>query len=151
MSDANPELKAFIERLRDEFNQTLDALIDLPQDYLDEPCGHGCARGGSVRDLLVHNIFHERQHTGQVWSIRDQLDILQGWNRQDLPMLLADYTTSRAQLIASLFGLTDAQLDIKPPDGGWTVRETLEHVLYWDRDSIDALQAEFKEAGQTES
>lgn len=61
-------------------------------------------------------------------------------------MLLADYTTARAQLIASLFGLTDEQLDAKPPDGGWTVRETLEHVLYWDRNSVDTLQAEFEQA-----
>jgi uncharacterized damage-inducible protein DinB len=150
MENQNPQLKAFIERLREEFNQTLDALIDLPQDYLNAPCGHACARGGSVRDLLVHNIFHERQHTGQVWSIRDQLEILQGWDRQDLPMLLADYTTARTQLIASLFGLRDAQLNIKPPDGGWSVRETLEHVLYWDRDSIDTLQTEFERVGQKE-
>jgi uncharacterized damage-inducible protein DinB len=150
MENQNPQLKAFIERLREEVNQTLDALIDLPQDYLNAPCGHACARGGSVRDLLVHNIFHERQHTGQVWSIRDQLEILQGWDRQDLPMLLDDYTMARAQLIASLFGLRDAQLDIKPPDGGWTVRETLEHVLYWDRDSIDTLQTELAGVGQKE-
>ncbi len=146
MATQNPELKSYIDRLRDEFNQTLDALLELPQAHLDADCGHGCARGGSARDLLVHNIFHEKQHTGQVWSIRDQLNILQGWNRQDLPMLLADYTTARAQLIASLFGLTDEQLDAKPPDGGWTVRETLEHVLYWDRNSIDTLQAEFEQS-----
>jgi uncharacterized damage-inducible protein DinB len=57
---------------------------------------------------------------------------------------------ARAQLIASLFGLRDAQLDIKPPDGGWTVRETLEHVLYWDRDSIDTLQTELAGVGQKE-
>jgi len=28
------------------------------------------------------------------------------------------------------------------------VRETLEHVLYWDRDSIDTLQTEFERVGQ---
>ncbi len=146
MSVENPELKTFIKRLQDSFNDTLNALIDLPSEYLQEPCGHGCARGGSGRDLLVHNIFHEKQHTGQIWSIRDQLRILQGWGNQDLPLLLADYYTSRAQLIGSLFGLTDEQLDAKPPDGGWTARETLEHVLDCDRGSIDTLHAEFKQA-----
>ena len=110
----------------------------------------GDSRGGSARDLLVHNIFHEKQHTGQIWSIRDQLNILQGWDNQALPLLLADYYTARAQLIASLFGLTDEQLDTKPPDNGWTARETLEHVLYWDRNSIDTLVEEFKQSvGQT--
>ncbi len=151
MGTENTELKAFIRQLQDSFNETLDKLIDLPQERLEEACGHGCARGGSGRDLLVHNIFHEKQHTGQIWSIRDQLQILQGWDKQDLPMLLADYYTARAQLIASLFGLTDDQLDIQPPDKGWTVRETLTHVLFWDRDSIDMLDAEYQEASSSAS
>ena len=143
MASANDDVKATIRRLQDSFNETLNVLYDLPQDYLQQPCGHGCARGGTARDLLVHNIFHEKQHTGQVWSVRDQLHLLQGWGNQDLPALLADYYTSRAQLIAALFGLTDAQLDAKPTDGGWTIRETVEHVIHWDRDSMNTLQAEF--------
>jgi aryl-alcohol dehydrogenase-like predicted oxidoreductase len=138
------DVKAMIKRLQDSFNETLNVLYDLPQDYLRQPCAHGCARGGTARDLLVHNIFHEKQHTGQVWSVRDQLRLLQGWAGQDLPALLADYYTSRAQLIAALFGLADDQLDAKPKDGGWSIRETIEHVLYADRDSIDALHAEFQ-------
>jgi uncharacterized damage-inducible protein DinB len=97
----------------------------------------------------VHNIFHEKQHTGQVWSLRDQLRLLPGRGNQDLPALLADYYTSRAQLIAALFGLADDQLDAKPEAGGWTIRETVEHVLYWDRDSIDALHAEFRRTAGT--
>jgi len=135
------DVKTLIKRLQDSFNETLGVLYDLPPDRLQQPCGHGCARGGTARDLLVHNIFHEKQHTGQVWSVRDQLRALPGWNNQDLPALLADYYTSRAQLIAALFGLADQQLDAKPEDGGWTIRETVEHVLYWDRNSIDTLRS----------
>ncbi len=135
------EVKAIIKRLQESFNETLGVLYDLPADRFQEPCGHGCARGGTARDLLVHNIFHEKQHTGQVWSVRDQLQALPGWNNQDLPALLADYYTSRAQLIGALFGLADQQLDAKPEDGGWTIRETVEHVLYWDRNSIDSLRS----------
>ena len=83
------DVKAIIRRLQDSFNETLEVLYDLPQDYLQQPCGHGCARGGTARDLLIHNIFHEKQHTGQVWSVRDQLQLLPGWGNQDLPALLA--------------------------------------------------------------
>jgi uncharacterized damage-inducible protein DinB len=136
------DVKTMIKRLQDSFNETLSVLYDLPQEYLQQPCAHGCARGGTARDLLVHNIFHEKQHTGQVWNVRDQLRLLQGWGNQDLPALLADYYTSRAQLVAALFGLADDQLDAKPKDGGWSIRETIDHVLYWDRNSIDTLQAE---------
>ena len=146
MADTNVDVKAIIRQLQASFNQTLDVLFDLPQEYLRQPCAHGCARGGTARDLLVHNIFHEKQHTGQVWSVRDQLRLLPGWGTHDLPTLLAEYYTARAQLIAALFGLTDQDLDAKPKDDGWTVRQTVEHVLYWDRDSIDALAAEYLNA-----
>jgi uncharacterized damage-inducible protein DinB len=146
MALKNDDVKAMIKRLQDSFNETMSVLYDLPQDYLEQPCAHGCARGGTARDLLVHNTFHEKQHTGQVWSVRDQLRLLQGWGNQDLPTLLADYYTSRAQLVAALFGLDDDQLDAKPKDGGWSIRETIDHVLYWDRNSIDTLQAEFQQS-----
>jgi len=33
---------------------------------------------GRVRRLLVHNIFQQKRHTGQVWNIRDELRLLQG-------------------------------------------------------------------------
>ena len=140
------DVKTLIKRLQDSFNETMSVLYDLPQEYLQQPCAHGCARGGTARDLLVHNIFHEKQHTGQVWSVRDQLRLLQGWGNQDLATLLADYYTSRAHLVAALFGLADDQLDAKPEDGGWSIRETVDHVLYWDRNSIDTLQAEFQQS-----
>ena len=57
MGAQNPDLKTFIKRLQDSFNETLNALIDLPQDYLSRPCGHGCARGGSARDLGATGLF----------------------------------------------------------------------------------------------
>src|SRR5262245_48864769 len=151
MATTTVDVKAMIKRLQNSFNETLNVLYDLPQDYLQQPCAHVCARGGTARDLLVHNIVHEKQHTGQVWSVRDQLRRLPGLNNQDLPTLLADYYTSRAQLIAALFGLADDQLDAKPEDGGWSIRETVDHVLDWDRNSIDTLQAEFRHATGTPS
>lgn len=107
-----------IQQLQNAFNETLDALYNLPEEYLHENCGHACARGGSARDLVVHNIFHEKQHTGQVWNIRDELRLLQGSGNTSVFPLLVDYYLSRAQLISSLFGLTDEQ----PPEGGWSVR-----------------------------
>lgn len=149
MATKTDDVKAMIKRLQDSFDETLHALYDVPPAALQQPCAHGCARGGTARDLLVHNIFHEKQHTGQVWSVRDQLRLLPGWGSQDLPTLLADYYTSRAQLIAALFGLADDQLDAKPPDGGWSIRETIDHVLYWDRDSIDMLKDEVQQAAGT--
>ena len=143
MTSSNARVRALIREFQDEFNETLDALYDLPQEYLQQACAHQCARGGSARDLLVHNIFHERQHTGQVWSIRDQLRLLQGWSGADLYQLLVEYYMAREELIASLFGITHDQLDAMPPAGGWSARQTLDHVLSGDRSSISALRDEY--------
>src|SRR5437899_11726931 len=93
-----------IRQLQEAFNDTLDTLYDLPEDYLQQACGHACACGGSARDLLVRNIFHEKQHTGQVWNIRDELRLLQGWGSASLYPLLTDYYLSRAQLAVRLDG-----------------------------------------------
>jgi MFS family permease len=148
MTTSNTDVKALIRELQSEFDETMGIQYDLPQDYLQQPCGHQCARGGSARDLLVHNIFYEKQHTGQVWSIRDQLRLLQGWGNADLSQLLVEYYLARAQLITSLFGLTDDQLELSPPGGGWTVRQTIDHVLSADRSSISALGDEAVSSGQ---
>jgi len=91
----------------------------------------------------VHNIFHEKQHTGQVWNIRDELRLLQGWDNAALYPLLVDYYLSRAQLISSPFGLTDDQLDAPPPESGWLdpllVRLEADHLL---RDPLDHIRRE---------
>ena len=144
MTEPNSAVRAIIRQLQDAFNETLDTLYDLPEEYLQQPCGHACARGGAARDLLVHNIFHEKQHTGQVWNIRDELQLLQGWGNTSLYPLLVDYYLSRAQLISALFGLTDDQLDAPPPTAGWTVRQTIEHALGSERRSVSALREEYK-------
>src|SRR5437588_5347805 len=79
VNERNTAVRSMIQQLQAAFDETLDVLYELPEDYLQQACGHTCARGGSARDLLVHNIFHEKQHTGQVWNIRDELRLLQGW------------------------------------------------------------------------
>ena len=127
MSEANAAVKALIRELQNEFNETLGLLYDLPQDHLRQPCGHQSARGGSARDLLVHNIFHEKQHTGQVWSIRDQLRLLQGWGNADLHQLLVDYYVARAQLIARSLALltTNSMLCLRQVAGASDRRSTM--------------------------
>ena len=151
MNEPSTAVRAMIQQLQEAFNETLNVLYDLPEEYLQQPCGHACARGGSTRDLLVHNIFHEKQHTGQVWNIRDELRLLQGWGNASLYPLLVDYYLARAQLISSLFGLSDEQLDIVPPQGGCSARQTIEHALGSERRSISALGDEYAESARVAS
>jgi uncharacterized damage-inducible protein DinB len=136
------EVHDLVRRLEDSMRESFDKIEALPEEYIDQPCRHGCARGGSVWHLLTHNIEHERMHTGQVIGVRDAMNRLQ---QDKKSRLLAELYVSRAMLIASLLGLEDADLDRAPKEGEWSVRQAVEHVLFWDRDSIDDLEAQFVE------
>ena len=131
-----------VRRLEDSMRESFDKIQEIPEEYLDHPCRHGCARGRNVWDLLTHNIEHERLHTGQIIGVRDAMDRLQQDRKSKL---LAELYVARATLIASLLGLDDSELDTAPKEGDFSVQEAVEHVLYWDRDSIDDLTAQHAE------
>ena len=133
------EVKDLIKRLQVSINETLDRLYELSDEQLDNPCSHGCAMGGGVRGLLVHNIEHERMHLGQVSHIRFQIKEMQGRYGHHL---LAEWLRERTALTALLIGLPDEALDLTYQDGEWSIKETVEHVLYWEKDSVDHLVQE---------
>jgi uncharacterized damage-inducible protein DinB len=122
--------------LQDSLAQTLGVLGALSDAELDQHSDHPCAMGGTVRDLLTHNIDHERMHTGQVFSARYSQRKMQ---KSEVDRLLAETLKARTELIASLIGLPDDALDARTPDDQWTVREMIEHTIYWERHSIDEL------------
>jgi uncharacterized damage-inducible protein DinB len=115
---------------------TVERLSALDDAALDSPSGHPCAMGGTLRKLLVHNVAHDRMHLGQIHGKRYELDVLQ---ESELARLLAENLVARAEIIASLIDLPDDALDRRPVDGATetTIREVVEHVLYWEKDSVD--------------
>lgn len=137
------EVMTLIQALVDHMTDSLERLADLADEDLDEPCGHPCATGGTVRSLLTHNIDHERMHLGQVYNIRYETRMMQNG---EVARLLAEWLRDRALLISSLSGLTDKDLDRRHAAGEYTIRDTIEHVLYWEKDSVDGLLAERAEA-----
>lgn len=130
------QVNALIEKLQTSLAETLDILARLSDAELDDPSDHPCAMGGTVRDLLTHNIDHERMHVGQVYSARYSLRQMQ---KSETDRLMAETLRARTDLIASLIGLPDSALDARTPDDQWTVREMIEHTIYWERHSIDDL------------
>jgi hypothetical protein len=46
--------------------------------------------------------------------------------------LIAQYTDCLAQLRAALDGLTEADLDLAPLEGGWTIRQIVHHIVDGD-------------------
>ena len=137
------EVTTLIQALVDRIGDSLERLATLSDDDLDEPCGHPCATAGTVRSLLTHNIDHERMHVGQVYNIRYEARMMQN---AETARLLAEWLRDRALLISSLYGLSDEDLDCRHAEGEYSIRETIEHVLYWEKDSVDGLLAERAEA-----
>jgi hypothetical protein len=132
------QVDRLVEMLLASLNETLAVLAHLSDAELDELSQHPCAMGGSLRDLLNHNIDHEQMHAGQFYSLRYGLKKMQ---KGQVDRLMAETLRARANLVAALIGLDDRDLDTRAPDDDWTIRQVVEHTLYWERHSIDDLAA----------
>ena len=71
------QVNTLVEMLLDSLGETLGVLAHLSDAELDDLSDHPCAMGGSLRDLLNHNIDHEYMHAGQVYSLRYSLRKMQ--------------------------------------------------------------------------
>jgi rSAM/selenodomain-associated transferase 1 len=142
------DVTVLIRTLSDRIIEVIEQLSTLTDAELDAPCAHPCATAGTVRSLLTHNIDHERMHVGQVYNVRYEAKMMQNG---ETARLLAEWLRDRALLISSLYGLSVDDLDRRHGEGEYSIRETIEHVLYWEKDSVDGLLAERAAAHATEA
>jgi len=125
-----------MQMLISSLSETLGVLAHLSDAELDDLSDHPCAMGGTERDLLAHNIDHEQMHAGHIYSMRYSMRKMQ---KGQVDRLMAETIRARANLIAALIGMDDLDLDREIPEDDWTVRQIVEHTLYWERHSIDDL------------
>jgi len=125
-----------VQMLFASLTETLGVLEHLSDAELDDLSEHPCAMGGTERDLLTHNIDHEQMHAGQIYSLRYSMKKMQ---KGQVDRLMAETMKARANLISALMGMDDLDLDKHVPDDDWTIRQIVEHILYWERHSIDDL------------
>jgi hypothetical protein len=125
------EVHELIARLQTQMNRAVEVFSTRDGK---EPSDHGCAMGGNLNDLLAHNADHERMHAGQIADRRYTLGRLQ---RDPRHRYLAEWYRERASLIALLLDLPDEALDAVTGESETTIRQIVEHVLYWDRDSVE--------------
>lgn len=132
------EVRTLIRALQDAMNETLDALAGLTDEQLDAACSHPCGRGPgdatSIWHLLANDIDHEKIHAGQILSIRHDLRVMQTQPAR----LLGEWLAERAALIGALIGLPEEALDRRPKPEEWSIRDVVDHTLYWERDSLAA-------------
>ena len=118
-----------------QLTETVERLAALSEEDLQRDVDHGCAMDGGLRRLLVHNAEHDRQHAAPISNARQRARQMP---EAELPRLIRDLIHQRAEVVALLLALDDNVLDSTPPHDGWTVREHVEHLLYWENDSMAA-------------
>ncbi len=131
----NPQVRVLIQRLQQQMNRAVEVFAPVEGA---EASSHGCAMGGNLNDLLAHNAEHERMHLGQIADRRYSLGLLQRTPRQ---RFLAEWYRERAALTALLLDLPDEALDTATDEGATTIRQIVEHVLFWDKDSVEHTAA----------
>ncbi len=88
------------------------------------------ADGWDVPRVLQQILTHEQAQTERIEAILAQ------WRRH----LLARLAAERAGLFAVLLGLSEAQLTTGEPMPGWTVKDLLAHVAFWDGFHTNRMQ-----------
>lgn len=126
-----------------QLTQTVETLLAMEEDDLAFPTTHGCAMDGGIRRLLIHNAEHDRMHAGAVSTARYTARRMQ---ESELGRLTRELIRERAELVGQLLQMPDELLDAKPPNDDWSIREHVEHALYWENNSISQAAAELADA-----
>ena len=130
----NPQVQELIRKLQDQFNRSLEILDEVDDQDLTLFDSHGCAVGKTLGGLIAHNIEHDRMHSGQIATKRWELNEMQS---DSAHRLIAELCRERALLISTLIGLPDEALDRASAEGETTIREVVDHVLFWESDSME--------------
>jgi hypothetical protein len=116
-----------LQAIRSTRRQIFARLADTPEDHLNRMTRWG--RGpADARYLFLRFSDHEEEHAIQVeHTLRNLLK----WQPTKLQMVLGTAEQTRGDLLATLVGLTDDDLDVAPvePEGEWTLRQILAHLV----------------------
>lgn len=121
-----------IRELLESMQETLTALLELPDEELATASGHICAQERDVWTLITNDIDHEKIHVGQVLEGRYEARLTQSrWER-----LLAEWLVERARLAGALIGLSDEEFNQPTAPDAWTYRQVAKHVVLLEQDSL---------------
>jgi len=129
------EIAALLAEIRQAREETLTELADVTEADFDVPTP--LARWDSLRRILLRVGEHMREHASQMEGIRA------GIGRAPTPpeRMLAEAELVWGKLLAATVNLTDDDLDTTPADGGWTVREALQHMATVEKSYLEGARA----------
>ncbi|HEY66589.1 MAG TPA: DinB family protein [Caldilineae bacterium] len=128
------QLDALLAEIRALRDQTLSELTSMTEEefaYRTE-----MPRWDDVRRVLLRFGDHMREHATQVAGTRDAI----GRGPTMPQRILAEAEVAWGRMLAAIVGLTDEDLDKAPPDGGWSIRQVLEHVRDTEKAYLDAIR-----------
>jgi hypothetical protein len=128
------QVNALLTEIRQCREETLILCADLTEEDFPQPTE--MKRWDDVRRVLLRFGEHMREHASQIEGICADLDRSPSPPRR----MLAEAELAWGKLLAATVNLSDADLDAVPPGGGWTVRQTLEHLAQGERNYQAAIQ-----------
>jgi hypothetical protein len=119
------EVNALIARLHADMQRTTQRIQEVAAF---EKLGHVCPDGGvTVTEVLRMWVWHFWSHQRELVRARGPLT---GDNPHfHVPHFVRQAHEEFGRFVGELACLSDEYLDVRPPGGGRTVREVVEHVL----------------------
>ena len=120
-----------IRRLREETLAALSKMEETEFGFATQ-----MERWTEIRRVLLRFGDHMREHANQINGVRISIK-----REPSMPQrILAESEIAWGLLLASMVGLSDDDLDQKPPDGSWSIRETLAHITKTERRYLQTIQ-----------
>jgi hypothetical protein len=134
-SQNNSEIMEMIARIREAREQTLSRLTDLTE--ADFPTPTEMERWTDVRRVLLRFGDHMREHANQAEHTRAIIE-----RTPSMPQrMLQEAELAYGKLLAATIGLTDDDFNRTPPDGGWSLRQVLDHTLKSEENYLAVIAA----------
>ena len=138
------ELNTKLEEIRTRRNEVLALLQDTADIHASLDTTKWSNTWPTVGVLFGRFGDHMREHANQIAGTRQTLQA----NYTDIQRKLAEAERDWGHLLGTLVGLTDDDLDRVPEDGSWTIRETLDHILWAETRYMGHIQAALQELDQ---
>jgi uncharacterized damage-inducible protein DinB len=121
------------EQLLDELQQSRAELLafmeTLTGAQLDLRGEHPTVGDASVRDVLITLQTHERAHIQEFGAWADEMRAAHGAGLKELQPFIDQMNLSREKLWKALDGLSIEQLLEPMPNGDWSIKDALAHIV----------------------
>ncbi len=128
------QIDGLLAELRKQRETTLAAVVNVSREDLRYATGN--ARWSSARRTVLRLADHWREHILQLQLIRQRT----GTAPTEPQMMLALAEQAWGDVLASVVGLSDEDLDSVPAPGQWSVRQVLQHMIKGEVDYRNLIE-----------